>query len=136
MANGLLGAKTEESRSNQILNHMCMCVCLGEDENPRTRTSETRPMSKEQTSESTDRKSSGEYKQLTTSTKRLQCPRTLRILTCPRKDQGLVLKTIRHKPRKRRKICRQARKARMQINTHHLRIKCSKPTQLATLMRK
>ena len=86
---------------------------MWKDENPRTRTSERRPMSEEQTSKSTDSKSSGKYKKLIT--RRLQYPRISRILTCPWDSRGPVLKTIGHKLRKKRKICRQARNERLQI---------------------
>lgn len=53
------------------------------------------------------------YKQLITGIRRLRCPRTLRILTCPQKNREPIQKTIGYKPRKRIKICRQVRKGRI-----------------------
>ena len=87
---------------------------MWEDESPKVEVSGRSPNSEEQTSESTDNKSSGKYKQFIASIRKLKYLRTPRILTCPWKGQGPVLKTIRHKPRKRRKICYQARRGGMQ----------------------
>ena len=86
---------------------------LWEDESPKVGVSGRSPNSEEQTSDSTDNKSSGKYKQFITSIRKLKYLRTPRILTCPWKGRGPILKTIRHKPRKRRKICYQARRGGM-----------------------
>ena len=55
------------------------------------------------------------YDNTTINPIRLECLRTPRILICPRKGRSPILKTIRHVPRKRRKICHQAREGIVQI---------------------
>ena len=71
-------------------------------------------------------------KQLIASTRRLQCPRTSRILLCPWMGRGPTLKSIAiNRGRARRFVSKQrreeGRKSIHHLSIHHLRIQCSKP---------
>ena len=90
----------------------CVCVCVfgGGGGNPKIGSKVRSSMSEEQTSEGTDSEPSEKYEQLITSLGKLQCLRTLRILLYSWEGRGPILKTIEHKPRKRRKTCQRAKK--------------------------
>ena len=66
-------------------------------------------------------------KQLIASTRRLQCPRTPRILSCPWMGRGPTLKSIAINRGRARRFVSKQRREEGRKSIHHLRIQCFEP---------